>query len=159
VRPDGTRVSAIVAAASLDRQARGVAIILDVTARKTALAALCASEERFRKLIENSYDSVLIMDAGSSVTFTSPATSRILGYDPAEIVGMRLFDIIHPDDLACARSEIHALLANPATTSRAKVRCRAKDGSWHQLETVGRNFFDDPSIAGIVLNSRDLSAA
>ncbi len=38
-----------------------------------------------------------------------------------------------------------------------EYRFRCKDGSWRHLEGIGNNLLDDPSVKGIVVNSRDVT--
>ena len=48
-------------------------------------------------------------------------------------------------------------MKNPKMAMHAEVRAKHKDGTWHTLEVVGRNLLDDPVVAGIVANFRDIT--
>jgi PAS domain S-box-containing protein len=135
-----------------------IAIILDITERKQAEAALERSEKHFRSLIENALDIITILNSDSSIRYESPSIERVLGYKPEELVGQNVFEFVHPGDLPhviktfTERSQI-AGLAPPI-----EVRFRHKDGSWCILEVISSNLLDDPVMAGIVVNSRDITA-
>ena len=43
-------------------------------------------------------DALCIVEADSSIVFVSPAFERIFGYTPAEAVGLRMLDLVHPAD-------------------------------------------------------------
>jgi PAS domain S-box-containing protein len=70
----------------------------DVTERHEALEALRRSEEHFRRLIENAYDMVLVMDTAGTITYASPSAQRVLGSAPEELTGRSGFSLVHPDD-------------------------------------------------------------
>ena len=44
-------------------------------------------------------DAVCVVNPDSTIVFVSPAFERIFGYTPAEVVGRRMLDMVHPDDL------------------------------------------------------------
>jgi len=159
VRGDGSRVAVLLTAASFGERGHGIAVLLDLTARDEASAAARASEERFRKLLDNCYDSVIVIDSDARTMYASPATSRVLGYSSEELLGSNVLDLVSPQDRCRAENELRAILIDPAITIRAQFRCRAKDGTCRQLEIIGRNLCDDPLIGGIVLNSRDVTQA
>src|SRR5206468_10177038 len=90
--------------------------------------------------------------------YTSPAITRILGYEAQELVDRDVFTLIHPDDLELARYRFQEALAGAAAPLAAEVRYRHRDGSWRYLEIVRANHLDNPSVRGIVVNYRDATA-
>ena len=45
-------------------------------------------------------DAVCVVHVDSTIEFVSPAFERIFGYAPEEVIGKRMFDLVHPEDLA-----------------------------------------------------------
>lgn len=127
----------------------------DITSRKVAETAIRQSERRFRSLIENASDSISVLDAAGVVRYQSPASRRILGYAPEEIVGREGFTTAHPDDQAAVRAAFSDLADGEMEPFEARFRHR--DGSWRTLEIRGSNRLDDPAVQGLVINGRDMT--
>lgn len=132
---------------------------IEMTAQRQAEDELRRSEERFRALTEHSTDLVSIIDASGVFTYVSPSFSRLLGVEPATLLGVSGFDAIHPDDHARLHGALEAAHGQGGLTPMVTFRRRhALTGAWHDLETVGNNQLDNPAIRGIILNSRDVTA-
>ena len=58
----------------------------DVTERKLAEEQLRQSEERFRKLIENSWEALALLDLTGTIVYASPSTARVVGYEKVPLV-------------------------------------------------------------------------
>jgi PAS domain S-box-containing protein len=129
----------------------------DVTARKAAEAALQASEEHFRRLIENASDVATVLDADGRIQYQSPSITRVLGYTPEELMGASSFDFVHPDDMAVTRALMRSITDRPGTTHQTEFRFRHRDGSWRVLEVMGRTLRPDSADDGVVINSRDIT--
>src|SRR5437763_679101 len=64
-----------------------------------SLRSLSESEERFRSLVQNASDIAILFDRDAKVRYASPSMKRVLGYDPADLLGGSLWNFVHPDDL------------------------------------------------------------
>lgn len=137
-------------AAGKPRLLRG--ILVDTTEKRRIAAALGESERHFRHLVESSADVISIVDHDATIRYQSPAVTRVLGYDPEELVGRNAFDLIHEDDLARARNAFHASVNEKVEPRPIELRIRHADGSWRALESIGR------SVDGhLIATSRDLT--
>lgn len=131
--------------------------VQDITERKLAEEALSASEAKFRALIENSSDAIVLLDANLSFSYSSIGTQRILGYSADDIVGRPALDLCHPESLDALKQLFHECLQNPGKTVAGTARIRHKDGSWRVLEGVLTNLLHEPHVRGIVGNYRDIT--
>ena len=135
-----------------------VGICVDITARKVAEAELRANEARFRALVQQLGDVIAIADAQGILRYASPAIETILGYTPEAFVGTSMYPYVHPDDRAAVTATFERALANPGLPVEAIYRARHRDGSWRWFESSGTSRLDDPAVAGVVINARDITA-
>ncbi|HEY6751465.1 MAG TPA: PAS domain S-box protein [Rubrobacteraceae bacterium] len=129
----------------------------DVTRRKKAEEELRQSEERFRSLVQYASDIITVLGAEGTVSYQSPSIERILGYRPEELTGTNVFDYVHPEDAEQVRLVFAETLKNQGTSPLVEFRFRHADGTWRFLEAVGNNLLADPSVSGMVVNSRDIT--
>jgi len=114
------------------------------------------NEARFRSLVQNSSESITVIDADGTIRYHSAAAQRVFGDDPEALLGTKWIQVLHPDDRAQASALLTELIVNSSKTAVAEWR-RQAHGGWHYVETLATNLLNDPSVGGIVLNSRDIS--
>lgn len=135
-----------------------VANFRDVTNRKQLQELLITNEKRFRALVENSGDAVVVLRADGSANYISPSIKSVLGYTSEEAMHMDLLALSHPDDIAGGMKAFEFSLANPGVTVKgARGRMLHKDGTWHWYHAMLTNMLHDPHIAGVVNNFRDIT--
>jgi len=71
----------------------------DITERKQAEETLRESEERFRKIFEESQVGIIISTLGYRFEKANPAFCSMMGYTTNELISMTFVDITHPDDI------------------------------------------------------------
>lgn len=136
---------------------RSLAVLVDITERKRAQAALAKSEAWFKALIQGSTDMIDVLDREGNYLYVSPSSQLNLGVEPETLLGKSSWEEVHPDDLALAQAAFEEILQNPGKPVQVTVRVLYPSGGWRYLEVVGRNLLDDPAVGGIVLNSRDIT--
>jgi len=125
--------------------------------RKRIEDALRESEERFRTLIQKSYDVISIFNAQGQFVYNSPSAEKIVGYSPEYLLGKTPFDLIHPDDREYARRQFAAVVNREPMNLPAEFRFLRGDGTLIYLESLGQNLLNYPGINGIVITSRDIT--
>jgi PAS domain S-box-containing protein len=129
----------------------------DITGQRHAELALQASERRFRAFTERAQVLTVVCDAQGVVSYASPAAQRLVGFSAEELLGSCVFDWLHPDDLALARSEMAAVLDFSSHELETVCRVHHADGQWRHLAILANNCLADPAVGGVVLNMRDVS--
>src|SRR5918997_2116986 len=125
--------------------------------RTQAEAALAASEQRFRSLVQNSSDLVTILAPDCTILYASDSAHRIVGYSPAELVGSSLLSYVGQEDARTLQSLLQNGNGKTNGAGPIEFSLRRGDGSPVWLEAVGTNLLSDATIRGIVLNARDVS--
>ena len=125
--------------------------------RLRAETTLIRREKHFRAVSENSLDIVSLLDRTGIFTYNSLSLQRVIGYQPQDLVGQSAFSLVHPDDLARVQEDFRRCMENPDLTPVSKFRVRHQDGSWRHMESICKSFLDDPEVAGVVVNSRDVT--
>jgi two-component system NtrC family sensor kinase len=134
-----------------------IAVKQDVTEYRDVYERLQARDDLFRLLLENALDIITILDVDGTIRYESPAVRRILGYEPHELEGRSAFEFMPDEDVEKAASLLGRLGGAPGATATLEFRFRHKDGSWRILEAIGRNMLDHPMLAGVLINSRDVT--
>ncbi|MFM9265017.1 PAS domain S-box protein [Tychonema sp. BBK16] len=134
-----------------------IAIQRDTTERKQAEQALRQSEERFRSLIENALDIIMILDTDGTIGYVSPSVEKILGYSVSELLGNKIFEPIHPDDFATTYYSLTNTLQSAEITRPIEFSYRHKDNSWRTLEAISQPFIDNAANTQIIVNARDIT--
>ncbi len=114
------------------------------------------SEEKYRLIIENINDLIVIIDRHFKFEYLNQETAfRLLGYRKDEIIGKSALDFIHPDDVEQA---IYTFKKGfPPGESITELRFKHKDDSWLWFECSGHTFIDrDGELKGIII-SRDVN--
>jgi PAS domain S-box-containing protein len=129
----------------------------DVTERKRAQDAILVSEQRFRALVENSWDMLTLLAEDGTILYTSPASLKNIGYTEDEMAGRKGLDFVHPEDRPGITHMLRQLVRAPGATVRAQMRVRHKDGSWRWKDASAANQLREPNIRAIVVNYRDIT--
>src|SRR3954451_23967718 len=115
------------------------------------------SEERLAALVRHSSDVVAVVDGTSQVRWVAESVRGALGYDPADVVGARLTDHVHADDVVSAARFLEKAALRLGRAGSLSVRLRAADGDYRAVDVIAHNHIGDPLIDGILLNFRDVS--
>lgn len=129
-----------------------------VKALKEAEEKVMTRESRFRSLIENSLDGILILSDQGKSMYTSPSIKRNLGYSEEDALQTNIFALSHPDDLAEVNSLLDRVIKDRDGALHVYTgRMQHKNGEWRWLEAKVRNLLHDPSVRGIVANFADVT--
>jgi PAS domain S-box-containing protein len=129
----------------------------DITERKKAEEALQKSEERFRSLIENASDIIVLLDAMGKFTYASPSVKQIGGYTPQNLIGSSVLEVTHPDDVPKVLEALTFVAAHPKMRTTLEVRIRDIEGKWHFMEATATNLLEEKTVQSIVVNARDVT--
>ncbi|MFI5210234.1 MAG: putative bifunctional diguanylate cyclase/phosphodiesterase, partial [Gemmatimonadales bacterium] len=115
------------------------------------------NEARFRSLVQNSSDVIIVAEADATIRYVSPSVSRVLNYVPERLLGLPVHSLLVADDKERARNFFRDACSIPGVTPPVEWGFRQPDGSTLLAETLATNLLHDPTVRGIVLNIRDIS--
>jgi len=118
---------------------------------------LRSSEARFRSLVQNSSDLIVLLDDAGVVTYVSPAIERILGLAAGDWVGREVTTMVLAEDAVWLQAVLDRLLSGGSATDDVALRVVHRDGRLRRLEIVGTNLLADPDVRAVVLNCRDVT--
>ena len=134
-----------------------VTMLTDITEHQRTVEVLRTSEQRFRALIEHSFDAVALVGHDGKFLYGSPSATRITGRSADEWMGQNAFEQIHPDDWQHVTDLFAKLLSKPEQAQQTQFRYRHKDGSWIWLGIAATNLLHEPAVQAIVVNYRDVT--
>jgi diguanylate cyclase (GGDEF)-like protein/PAS domain S-box-containing protein len=123
-------------------------------------AAPRSASERFAVLEEvgqRSSDLIVVIDETGNVVYANPVALTTFGISLEQSVGTRAFRYLHPDDVRRVARRFFTLVRIPGASMRDEVRVVAEEGEIREMEIVTTNCLDNPAVAGIVINGRDIS--
>ncbi len=91
--------------------AGGVAVILDITARRAADEIARSSHDHFEQVFERAPIGMGLTDLDGRWTLVNRALCEITGYTTEELIGQRFAEITHPDDVHNDAAQHARLLA------------------------------------------------
>ena len=129
----------------------------EAQAIKHEASAVKRSEKRFRALVQNASDVVLICSAEGIVTYQSPTAETMWGFAANGLMGKPLLAAVHPDDQFAFEDMLKPLQAAPGSTHSTELRIRDASGGWNYVELILTNLLNDPDVAGMVATARDIA--
>lgn len=129
----------------------------DVTERMQRAQAQRLTEQRFRSIIGNIGETVIVLATDGTVLETNATTRNALDHDAAFWERTRLIEVLHPDDRAAATVALQELIDGGMHSQRS-VEARALDasGEYVWVEINGINLIDDASINGLLITVRNI---
>jgi PAS domain S-box-containing protein len=135
------------------------AFIRDITVRKQLELILKESEEKYRSIVENTSDVIMLTNPDGRVSYISPACVRVLGYNPDELVG-KIPEIFYSEDI----EKVHHALSSAmqgSSGSNLQYRILTKNGiskwvshSWSPILTENHELQCIASIVRDITESK-----
>jgi PAS domain S-box-containing protein len=118
---------------------------------------LLRNERRYRGLVENIEDLIMLVDANYDVMYRSPNYERITSWKLDDQIEKINFDIIHPDDHDKIRKIAEEAIADPGKTIAFNLRLLHKRGHYLWMEGKVTSLLQDELIQGIIFTLRDVT--
>lgn len=107
-------------------------------------------------IFENMMDVFSHVDIDGIYRYVSPSHKWILGYDPEDLLGRHVFEIIHPNDLERIIPAIQEGIIN-RRSGKIESRLKHADGTYSWFEIIGNPFLNEEGrVSGAIYNVRDI---
>ena len=115
-------------------------------------AAGSGAGDRYRALIEQSPDTVVVHRDGRIVFINQPGAELVGHTRPEEVIGRPLLDFVHPSYHAAVRGRFALLAADGARTTSAEYRVLRRDGSTVEVEAVSAalEYLGAPAVQTVI---------
>ena len=125
--------------------------------RLLATMATRQTEARFSSLIQNSSDMITITDSSGVILYQTPSVKRMFGFEQAELVGSKLIDLVHPQDVGRTLEYLGEVASRVSVSPPIEWRLLHRDDKWRYVEAAGTNLLEDANVKGLVFNIRDIT--
>ncbi len=131
--------------------------VQNITERKLAEEALRESEEKYRKLIDQSPDGIFIIDLTGKFLSVNNAMLQNLKFSNEEFLSMNIRDIIPKDYLTLHENRLLRILAGESINEPGEYLIKGKDGKEYFVEVVSAPYFEKNKIIGLQGIARDIT--
>lgn len=114
-------------------------------------------DDRFSLLNRNASDVLVVIDLQGIQRFVSPEVEKLTGFSSMELVNRHFSEVIHPEDLRYVMRIWNEGLVSSTRLMTANYRHIHKFKEWVQVEAVGQNFINEPSLHGVVVSVREFN--
>ncbi len=111
----------------------------------------------FLKVVDNSFDYLLILDKDLKVSYCNNNTKKLLGISDLSSLEGDAFQLVHPDDIANGQKAVSELLADPEAIFSNHIRIKSHDNSYRTMRFRMKNLLNQPGVNGFVINANDIT--
>jgi PAS domain S-box-containing protein len=115
------------------------------------------SEEKFRLMVKNSNDTIVLINENREQFYISDAVIRDTGFAIEELKGP-IQNMVHPDDWTAIKKLWYDGITKKGEVVRVQYRHKHKYKDYIWCEAVAQNFIDNPTIKAVVVNVRDITS-
>jgi PAS domain S-box-containing protein len=132
-----------------------VSVNRDITEKVKAEETIRKSELFYRSLIGDSLDGIALTDTSGIISFVAPSVTKILGYEPEELIGKDIFELAHPAEVDIAKKAFLDEVTNHPKQQSVTIRIKKKNGQWLWCTVRGHNLMQNESVQSIVIYFND----
>jgi len=142
-----------------NEEKRMYCVARDGTEIKKQEALQIKNEKRYRALVHNATDAIMIVDKEAKPLYVSPSIFKLTGFTEEEALSLKLLHQIHSEDREKLLEKYAVAEQNPGEAIASEpIKFRNANSEWIILEPTFTNLLNEPFIEGIVINFRDVTS-
>lgn len=118
---------------------------------------LMESEQRYRIILENVVEGIMLFTKEGEVLYQSPSIFKISGRTYDERLQLKGFRSVYPEDFEIIQYHFDAAVRNPGIPQHFQARLRHKKGHTVWLEAHITSHLDTMGINAVVMMGRDIT--
>lgn len=122
-----------------------------------AIREMANSDERIKLIVQNISDMVTLVNKQGAIIYNNNALTRILGYEPEELNGKNIIELVHPEDKERIGKRFSDLLNKDGIGELIEFRFLSKFGKYLLIESIGNIQLNNPAFHAVILISRDVT--
>jgi len=146
---DGAIFTGLISATSLTLRGQRhiLAITRDVSERQRAQQALKDSEEKYRFVVDNASEGILLIQ-GQRILFMNRHAMEQTGYIPEERPGLLMHDLLHPQDRDEVLGRYQRIMSGEALKGQFEYRIIDKTGApkWVRSHSIRVDWAGEPAM-------------
>lgn len=121
-----------------------------------ANAEISRREERFRALVEDAFDAIVVTDKDYIINYASPSVKSI-GFRPEEMIGRSSFSFLPAHEAGRLKELFDATGRWSPSSEHIEFYTKSPSGKHHWFEASITDLRSDPNVSGFVINMRDIT--
>ncbi|WP_186461726.1 PAS domain-containing sensor histidine kinase [Mucilaginibacter pallidiroseus] len=135
----------------------GVALILLFWWNGRWMRKLDESEQKYRRIIDQGAEALLMCDAQCNVTQASSAALRLFVRSGQELHDFSLAELVHPEERTDFELTQLRLQNQGQGSALLQQRILCGNGEWRWTECCINNLLNDPMVRGLIIQVRDIT--
>jgi diguanylate cyclase (GGDEF)-like protein/PAS domain S-box-containing protein len=112
-----------------------ISMITDLTSGRGVKGELEQVHTRYRVILDNVDDCLILTDAAGVITFVSRPCTKLVGWAPDELVGKSLYKYIYPDERDAVKTTFEHFLTGSDKRIHIRFRAQNKDSEWAWVDS------------------------
>ncbi len=146
ITKNGISISLSINSVEIDEN-QYIAFAQDITEKLKTEQRLIESEEQFKKIVEQSFDVVIMRDNNGVIQYTSPNITKTFGYADQELIGKNIKDYVISNELTKIKQSIQTI-SKGKIINRLFTKFKKKDGTFVEVEINSSPIYKDNEIIG-----------
>lgn len=134
----------------------GMAIVEDLTERKRSEDALTQSEAKYRLVVENASDGIMVAQ-DDLIRFANSRAAEMVGYEKKNLIGKIFAEFVDPLDRDIVADRHRRRLLGEEITTRYSIRLLRQNGKarWHEIATGLIDWDGEPAVLVLITDVHD----